>query len=99
MASSSIRGTASRSAVPVALLTTKSISNPLPFSIRACPMNTSLTAANDLLSPIHDRMPVILPKDTEGFWLDPSNDDHDVLGSLHNSYPNDEMVAFEVPPS
>ena len=41
-ASSSSPGTASRSAVPVEPLTTKSISNPLRFSISAWPMNTSL---------------------------------------------------------
>ena len=43
-ASSSMTGTASRSAVPVALLTTKSSSRPLRFSISACPMNTNLAS-------------------------------------------------------
>ena len=28
------------------------------------------TAANDYLAPIHNRMPVILPRESEGLWLD-----------------------------
>ena len=37
------------------------------------------TAANDLLSLIHDRMPVILPRQVEGFWLDGSVDDPEAV--------------------
>ena len=33
------------------------------------------TAANELLRPIHDRMPVVLPKELEEFWLDASVED------------------------
>ena len=33
------------------------------------------TTANDLLSPIHDRMPVVLPRHLEDFWLDRTIDD------------------------
>ncbi len=54
------------------------------------------TAANDLLKPIHDRMPVILPRNMEEFWLDPSIDDLGALGSVLNPYPDEEMEAFGV---
>ena len=37
------------------------------------------TAANDLFRPIHDRMPVILPRDIEEFWLDGSVEDLGIL--------------------
>lgn len=30
------------------------------------------TAPNEIMRPIHDRMPVILPRDAEGTWLDPT---------------------------
>jgi len=32
------------------------------------------TQANDVMRPIHERMPVILKKDDEGLWLDPKAD-------------------------
>lgn len=39
------------------------------IAIRSCAIVT--TEANDLLEPIHDRMPVILPAESWKFWLDP----------------------------
>ena len=38
--------------------------------IRSCTIIT--TTANTLLAPIHDRMPVILDRDSESAWLDPT---------------------------
>ena len=53
------------------------------------------TSANELLSPIHDRMPVILPRKLESFWLD-----HDIqdpaLARILTPYTTDEMAAYEV---
>ena len=40
------------------------------------------TESNDLLRPIHDRMPVILPRDAYGVWLDPTITDREALASL-----------------
>ena len=54
------------------------------------------TTANNLLRPIHDRMPVILSKDMEGFWLDSSIDDPGVLGSVLTPYADVRMEAYEV---
>ena len=54
------------------------------------------TTANDLLRPVHDRMPVVLPREMEEFWLDRSVDDPDALGSVLTPYPDDAMKAYEV---
>ncbi|MBK9178254.1 MAG: SOS response-associated peptidase [Acidimicrobiales bacterium] len=40
------------------------------------------TDANDLVRPIHDRMPVILPPSAWDAWLDPDNHDTAALGRL-----------------
>ena len=40
------------------------------------------TAANATMVPVHDRMPVILPASRWATWLDPANDDLDVLAPL-----------------
>jgi putative SOS response-associated peptidase YedK len=40
------------------------------------------TEANEEMSRIHDRMPVILPPSAWDAWLDPDNDDLDTLGQL-----------------
>ncbi len=63
-------------------------------SISSCAIIT--TTANDLLRPIHDRMPVILPKNMEDFWLDGSLDDPVPLGGVLIPYPDDAMEAYEV---
>ena len=54
------------------------------------------TTANDLLAPIHDRMPVVLPQGLEELWLDRSVDDPDVLASVLSPYPDDALTAYEV---
>jgi putative SOS response-associated peptidase YedK len=45
--------------------------------IRSCVIIT--TAANTLLAPIHDRMPVVLDRAKWDAWLDPSNEDTEGL--------------------
>ncbi len=62
--------------------------------IHTCTIIT--TDANDLIRPIHDRMPVIIPKDKEAAWLDPYTVKLDELASLLKPYPPDEMVLSEV---
>ncbi len=65
------------------------------------PVNTCTiitTEPNDLLRPIHDRMPVILPKDWERYWIDPENRDQRGLLSILKPYPSDEMSISEVDP-
>jgi putative SOS response-associated peptidase YedK len=50
---------------------------------------------NDLIRPIHDRMPVVLAPQAEGQWLDPGASDEEAL-SLLVPAPNDLLVAREV---
>ncbi len=40
------------------------------------------TSANGTMSPIHDRMPVILPRSAWDAWLDPTNQDVETLSGL-----------------
>ena len=54
------------------------------------------TAANDLLRPIHDRMPVILPREMEELWLDRRVEDADPLRSVLNPHADDVMDTYEV---
>jgi len=64
--------------------------------VKSCTIIT--TAANDYLQPIHDRMPVILPRESESFWLDKDVEDPLALASAIAPYPDSEMDAFEVSP-
>lgn len=48
------------------------------------------------MRPIHDRMPVILPIEAYGKWLEPSNQDVDALQALLQPYPAKEMAAHPV---
>jgi putative SOS response-associated peptidase YedK len=54
------------------------------------------TAANDVVGPIHDRMPVILPASAWAEWLDPANDDVDALARLLVPAPPSRTVAHPV---
>ena len=70
--------------------------NPEGDVIRSCTVVT--TEANDLLRPIHERMPVILPRELEGFWLDGDVTDSAVLTDALVPYPEDPMEVYEVSP-
>jgi putative SOS response-associated peptidase YedK len=54
------------------------------------------TGANDLLRPLHDRMPVIVaPKDFD-LWLDPKIEDAAALQPLLVPHPVEEFETFPV---
>ncbi len=55
------------------------------------------TAANELLAPVHDRMPVILTPEAEALWLNPRTPLPELLRLLH-AYPAASMAAHEVAP-
>ena len=55
------------------------------------------TDANELVRPIHDRMPVILSPEAEELWLD-ENEPEEGLISLLVPYKADEMKSFAVSP-
>ncbi len=62
--------------------------------IESCTLLT--TDPNELMKPIHNRMPVILdPKDYE-LWLDPEVKKSELLQPLLRPYPTEEMTAFPV---
>lgn len=51
------------------------------------------TAANEKMSELHDRMPVMLPPDSWATWLDPDNRDTELLGKLLVPAPN-QLITF-----
>ncbi|WP_419925102.1 SOS response-associated peptidase [Candidatus Poriferisocius sp.] len=68
--------------------------DPAGSRIESCAIIT--TEANNLLKPIHHRMPVILPEELEALWLDAPYDDCFPLAELLAPYPSDAMKAYEV---
>jgi putative SOS response-associated peptidase YedK len=62
--------------------------------IRSCTIIT--TQPNALLQPIHNRMPVILPRDGYQAWLSPEERLPEKLNHLLVPYPSEEMIAFPV---
>jgi putative SOS response-associated peptidase YedK len=54
------------------------------------------TEPNELLQPIHNRMPVILLQQHYDAWLDPANQDVEHLRDLLRPYPASEMAAHPV---
>lgn len=56
------------------------------------------TEPNDLIQPIHNRMPVILQPEDEEQWLDVSRTTFTKVRSLLKPYPEDLMDAHDVSP-
>ncbi len=54
------------------------------------------TTANETMKSIHDRMPVILPKAMWSLWLDPSNQNIDMLQKLLVPAPDELLTMYEV---
>ena len=65
--------------------------------VRSCAILT--TAANELMAPVHHRMPVILSSETEPLWLDPLTESPDTLEPLLVAAPPELLDAREVPPT
>lgn len=70
--------------------------NPDGTPRRTCTILT--TAANELLAPIHDRMPVIVPAAQYSFWLDPGLRHAEPLLDLLVPFPATAMAARPVRP-
>jgi len=62
--------------------------------IHTCTIVT--TEPNDLIQPIHNRMPVIMPKDKESLWIDPAVQNHAQLSSVLQPYPSAEMEVVSL---
>jgi putative SOS response-associated peptidase YedK len=54
------------------------------------------TEPNELMAPIHNRMPVILKKEDWNLWLDPEVKESEVLTPLLQPYANELMDAYAV---
>jgi putative SOS response-associated peptidase YedK len=62
--------------------------------LRSCVIIT--TDPNELLAPIHDRMPVVLPESQWDTWLDVDNHDVASLRKLLVPFPDGELEAWAV---
>ncbi|SER34334.1 Putative SOS response-associated peptidase YedK [Gracilibacillus ureilyticus] len=54
------------------------------------------TEPNNLMSEIHDRMPVILDEQCRELWLDPAVEDKELLKSILKPYDAEEMSFYQV---
>jgi putative SOS response-associated peptidase YedK len=61
-----------------------------------CTCTVVTTEANELLREVHNRMPVIVPRDKEDFWLNPRNEDWEGLQAMLKPYPSEEMEYYRV---
>ncbi|WP_411739991.1 SOS response-associated peptidase [Peribacillus sp. S4] len=68
--------------------------SPEGISIYSCSVIT--TVPNELMTSIHDRMPVILKPEDEKDWLNPSINDPAYLQQYLKSFDSEQMEAFEV---
>jgi putative SOS response-associated peptidase YedK len=57
--------------------------------IHTCTIIT--TEPNDLVQPIHNRMPVIIPREQESFWIDTTVQDYMSLKTVLRPYATSEM--------
>ncbi|WP_201001115.1 SOS response-associated peptidase [Paenibacillus glycanilyticus] len=63
-------------------------------TVSTCTIMT--TSPNELMAPIHDRMPVILRQEDEPFWLDRTVQDPQALQRLFLPYAAEELEAYPV---
>jgi len=56
------------------------------------------TEANESMAPVHDRMPVILPREAEAKWLDPKLTDPGQLMPFLRPCPSNLISMYEVSP-
>ena len=68
--------------------------SPEDVLIHSCTIIT--TTPNAVMEPIHNRMPVILPREAEGLWLDTGQSQTSALKALLVPYPAADMEVYEV---
>jgi hypothetical protein len=54
------------------------------------------TDANELMRPLHDRMPVILNPGDFGKWLDPTQHEPEPLQALLRPFPSEKIKTFAI---
>ena len=62
--------------------------------VRSCTILT--TTPNELIQPIHNRMPVILSQESEALWLDPMTEEAKTLTPLLMPSPAEELTSIVV---
>jgi putative SOS response-associated peptidase YedK len=67
-----------------------------PEGEKMCTSTILTTESNEIISGIHDRMPVIVPRDKENIWLAPEVDDVELLKDFLRPFPSEEMVVRQV---
>ena len=67
-----------------------------PDGKKTCTCTIITTEANEVVKPIHERMPVILPRDKEDIWINPATEDKEILLNVLKPYLVEEMDAYEV---
>jgi putative SOS response-associated peptidase YedK len=63
-------------------------------SVQTCTILT--TDANDVVRPVHPRMPVILAREAYDLWLDPAIDRAEILAPLFRPFDPGLLVGFRV---
>ena len=64
--------------------------SPVGEKLHTCTIVT--TEPNELIAPVHNRMPVILTRESEALWLDPAIREPAALMPLFKPFPADQMV-------
>ncbi len=67
-----------------------------PEGEKICTCTILTSESNEIISAIHDRMPVIVPRDREDIWLDPETEDVELLKGFLRPFPSEEMVLTRV---
>jgi putative SOS response-associated peptidase YedK len=67
-----------------------------PAGEEICTCTIITTDANELLGPIHPRLPVILPEQERRFWLDPAQHDRERLLQMLKPLPSRELECYAV---
>jgi len=67
-----------------------------PEGKQICTGTIITTEANDIVRPLHDRMPAITPPDKFDLWLDPSIHEKEKLLPVLKPCPDDELELYEV---
>lgn len=65
-------------------------------TVKTCTIIT--TEPNELLKPVHNRMPVIVPQEREDLWLEPSPKTAKELENILRPYRIEELELFDVSP-
>ena len=67
-----------------------------PDGGKVCSFTILTTEPNDMMRPIHNRMPVILRPEDEEPWIDPTVRDPGKVKALLAPFPSDQMECYQV---